>query len=89
MTDGGIDADSGLTYWATINISGDLNKEQLNAVIEHIKNELKKKVTGDGSSIGTDGTPIEGEIKQAVRVSGGKSAELGPPISIGLKKGTP
>lgn len=70
MTDGGIG--SGLSYWATIRIEGNLDKDELNGLIKNIKALLKKPV---GSKI------VTGEIVAAARLS-----NAGPPVSIALKK---
>jgi hypothetical protein len=78
---------AGVTYWATINIKGDLTEAQLKGVVAHIKSELAKNVTSAGT-VGGSGSPIQGKVVQAVRTSGGKSNDdLGPPISIGLNGG--
>jgi hypothetical protein len=69
MSDGGIG--SGVSYWATINIRGDLSKEQLQAVVKSLKKIMSENVTVDGT-IGSDGKPIEGVVVQASRVTDAK-----------------
>jgi hypothetical protein len=82
MSDAGIG--QGISYWATINIRGDLSKEQLQAVVKELKKIMSEKVTVDGT-IGSDGQPIEGIVVQAVRASDGKANPISSSISIGLK----
>jgi hypothetical protein len=72
MSDGGIGQGTGVTYFATINIKGDLSKEQLQAVVKKLKEIMKEHVTADGT-IGPNGQPINGFVMQATRVSDGKS----------------
>jgi hypothetical protein len=83
MSDGSIG--QGISYWATINIRGDLSKEQLQAVVKELKRIMQEKVTSDGD-LGDDGDPIEGTVLQATRASDGKATPLtGSPMSIHLK----
>ena len=49
MSDGGLG--NGVTYWATINIRGDLTKEQLRAVLDEVRRALRGKVTGGDSPV--------------------------------------
>jgi hypothetical protein len=71
MTAGGIG--NGLSYWATINIKGDLDKDELNAVIKQIKDTLKGKIGGKN---------ITGELVDAARLSN----VTAPKISAALNK---
>jgi hypothetical protein len=81
MSDGGIGADHGnVTYWATINITGDLSQAQLQAVVIRLKEIMGQNVTDDGT-IGPDGTPIRGRVVQAARVSEGKAEKSGSPVT--------
>jgi hypothetical protein len=70
MTAGGIG--NGLSYWATINIKGDLDKRELNAVIGQIKDLLKGQIEGKN---------IEGEIVDGARVSNSAA----PQISVAFR----
>ncbi len=83
MSDGDIGQDPGVTYWATINIRGNLKENQLKAVVKKLKDTMKLKVTS-GGQVGGDGEAIDGVVVQAVRTSGGKTLELGPSISVAL-----
>jgi hypothetical protein len=73
MSDGGIG--EGVSFWATINIQGDLKKEQLKAVLDAIRATLKGKVVGeDENSVVVPGDteggePVRGLIKQSARLS--------------------
>lgn len=84
MSDGGLG--NGVSYWATINIRGDLSKEQLRAVLDDIRKTLKSKVTEGvrpqviGQDTNQNGTQIEGLIRQSARLS--TSAE--PVVSVSL-----
>ena len=80
MSDGGIGG--GLSYWATINITGELDKDQLRAVLAEIRHVLGQKVTkGPDPEVNDDqGNPIEGVIKQAARL--GNTAN--PQVSVTL-----
>jgi hypothetical protein len=71
MTDGGIG--NGLAYWATINITGDLDKAELNTVIGKIKDLLKGQVGGKS---------IRGELVDAARISNAAK----PQVSVGFQK---
>ena len=82
MSDGGIG--QGMSYWATINIRGNLNKEQLQAVVKELKKIMTEKVTADGQ-IGSNGEPIEGVVVQAVRASDGKALPIDSSMSVALK----
>ena len=74
MSDGGIGEDHGnVTYWATINITGDLSQAQLQAVVMKLKEIMGQNVTS-GGAIGQDGDAINGLVVQAARVSEGKAA---------------
>ncbi|MEA2905959.1 MAG: hypothetical protein QOG83_2523 [Alphaproteobacteria bacterium] len=84
MSDGGIGKDPGVSYWATINIRGDLSKEQLQAVVKELKKIMAKSVTAAGT-IGSDGQPIEGVVVQAARVTEGEPVPLGSPGSTAPK----
>jgi hypothetical protein len=82
MSDGGIGAEHGnVTYFATINITGDLSKEQLRAVVKRLKDTMKLKVT-TGGAIGQDGSPINGVVVNAARVSDGKALKEGSPVPM-------
>jgi hypothetical protein len=48
MSDGG--TGDGVSYWATINIQGNLKKEQLKAVLDAIRATLRGKVA-DGNVV--------------------------------------
>jgi hypothetical protein len=80
MSDGGIG--KGLTYWATINITGDLDKDQLKAVLDEVRRVLGSKVTaGPSPEVNAEeGQPIQGVVKQAARLA--NTAE--PQISVTL-----
>ena len=79
MSDGG--TGDGVTYWATINIKGDLKKDQLRAVVAELRRVLGKKVTVDGQVNDNDGSPINGLIKQAARLA--NTTE--PSVSVVMK----
>lgn len=84
MSDGGIG--QGVSFWATINIQGELNKEQLKAVLEAIRATLKGKVTGEDGDIVVvpgdtqGGKPVLGLIKHSARLS----TKSDPVISVGF-----
>jgi hypothetical protein len=83
MSDAGIG--EGVSYWATINIRGELSKEQLQAVVKELKKIMSDKVTDDGT-IGSEGQPIEGVVVQAVRASDGKVNPIGSTIPMALRR---
>ena len=58
MSDGGIG--SGLSYWASIKISGDLNAKQLKKVVDQIQAILVESI---------DGKPVDGSIVSETRAS--------------------
>jgi len=58
MSDGGIGG--GLSYRATISISGELDKDELKQVIAQIEEILCEKI---------DGKAVQGKIENEVRVS--------------------
>jgi hypothetical protein len=90
MSDGGIGTQgAGTTFWATINIKGDLTQVELKGVMTELKTILKNKKVDSGGTVGSSGKPINGLVVQAVRTSAGKSVDLGPPITIGLKNSPP
>jgi hypothetical protein len=76
MSDGGLG--NGLSYWATINIKGNLTKEQLKAVTAELRRILNAKVTrGDPPEVDEDsGVDIEGTVVQAARVANTETPEI-------------
>jgi len=72
MSDGGIG--QGLSYWATINIRGNLTKEQLQSVVKQIKGILNGETD--------DGADVDGELVHA-----GRSSNHSPPeLSVSFMK---
>jgi hypothetical protein len=84
MSDGGIGG--GLSYWATINITGELSQEQLKAVLDKVRNVLGSKVTvGPSPEVNpNEGTPVEGVIKQAARLANTTDPQIS--VTIGEAK---
>jgi hypothetical protein len=80
MSDGGIGGS--LSFWATINIRGNLTKEQLKTVTKELRNILGSRVTqGNNPEIDPDeGVPIEGQIVQRARVAD----PAAPSISVNI-----
>ena len=65
MTAGGIG--NGLSYWATINIRGNLTKDQLQTVVKQIKEILGGDV---------DGESVDGEVVHASRLANTSQPEI-------------
>jgi hypothetical protein len=81
MSDGG--TGDGVSYWATINIRGELSKDQLRAVLKQVRQILGSKVS-DGNPPQVqpdDGKPIEGVIVQAARLAN----TTDPQVSVTVK----
>jgi hypothetical protein len=80
MSDGGIG--DGLSYWATINIRGQLSKEQLQVVVKQIKSLLAQNVSAASPPvIGAAGTAIDGEVKHAARMANTSDPEVSVTIN--------
>jgi hypothetical protein len=76
-----------VTYWATINIRGNLTSGQLKAVMGNLRQIIETQSVADDGTIGNKGQPIIGTVVQAVRVSEGKSIPFDAYSTTGLSTG--
>jgi hypothetical protein len=87
MSDGTIGGGTGVTFWATINIRGNLTSSQLKAVVGNLRRIIETQNVADDGTIGDKGQPISGRVVQAVRMSDGKSVPFDAFATVGLRTG--